>query len=89
MASVSQFAGPSGSARPHSDLRMTTVRWTPRGPRTWRQFRSSQPPGTARLHSNLRVKSFRWAPQGPTKVATVSQFAAPTDGEASFSFVCI
>ena len=28
---------------------------------------------------------FRWAPQEPTKVATISQFAAPKDGEASFA----
>ena len=31
---------------------------------------------------------FRWAPQEPTKVATVSQFAAPRDGEASLWSAC-
>ena len=30
----------------------------------------------------------RWAPQQPTKVATVSQFAAPRDGEASLWSAC-
>ena len=32
MATVSQFAAPSGPARPHSDLRMTPLLWTPPGP---------------------------------------------------------
>ena len=30
----------------------------------------------------------RWAPQQPTKVATVSHFAAPRDGEASLWSPC-
>ena len=50
----------------------------------WRQFRSSQPSGTARLHSGLRMARFRWGPQEPTNVETISQFAAPRGGEASF-----
>ena len=50
----------------------------------WRQFRSSQSPGTARPHSDLRMTPPRWASQEPPKVATVSQFAAPREGEASF-----
>ena len=53
-----------------------------------RQFRYSQPSGTARLHSGQRMTPFRWAPQEPTKVATVSQFAAPRDGEASLWSAC-
>ena len=53
-----------------------------------RQFRSSHPAGTARLHSGQRMTPFRWAPQEPTKVATVSQFAAPRDGEASLWSAC-
>ena len=85
MATVSQFAAPSGPARSHSDLR---VRHHPAGPprshRKWRQFRISQPPGTARPHAHLRMTPLRWTPQGPTNVATVSQFAAHRDGEASF-----
>eukprot|EP00959_Pyramimonas_sp_CCMP1952_P260466 5446369-Pyramimonas_sp.AAC.1 len=34
----------------------------------------------------LRKTSFCSAPQEPTKVATVSQFAAPRDGEAELCF---
>ena len=56
------------------------------GPRTWRRFRSSRPPGTARPHSDLRVAPLCWASQEPPKPATVSQFAAPRDGEVSFWF---
>ena len=113
---------PSGAARPHSDLRMTPLRWTTQGPTNVRQFRSSRPPGTARPpsgrlasqehesgdnfairspegrrgfirssrppgtarpHSDLRVAAFCWASQEPPKPATVSQLAAPRDGEVS------
>ena len=42
------------------------------------------PPGRARFHSDPRRTSRHWATQKPTRVATVSQFAAPMDGEASF-----
>ena len=56
----------------------------PRNHRSWRQLRSSQPPGAARPHSDLRMTLLRWTPQGPANVATVSQFAAPRNGEASF-----
>ena len=50
----------------------------------WRQFRTPQCPGSARPHSDLRMTPLRWASQEPTNVATVSLFAAPRDGEASF-----
>ena len=51
------------------------------GPRTWRRFRSSQPPRTARPHSDVIEPPLWWDSQEP---ATVSQFAAPRDGEVSF-----
>ena len=51
--------------------------WSPRSPRKWRQFRSSRPPGPARPHYVLRMTPLRWASHEPTKVASVSQFAAP------------
>ena len=88
MATVSAFAAPSGTARPHSDLCVASLRWASRNPRNWRQLRSSQPPGTARPHSNMRMALLRWTPRGLTNVATVSLFAAPRDGEASFGIAC-
>ena len=51
--------------------------WSPRTPRKWRRFRSSRPPGSARPHYVLRMTPLRWASHEPTKVASVSQFAAP------------
>ena len=43
--------------------------------------------GEASLWSSMAP--VRWASQEPAKVATVSQFAAPRDGEASFCLVCV
>ena len=51
-----------------------------------RRIRNSQLPQTAMPHSGLRMTPLRWASQEPTKVATVSQFAVPRDGDASFWF---
>ena len=56
----------------------------PKSPRKWRLFRSSQLPRTAMLHSGLCITPPRWASQEPPNVATVSLFAAPRGGEASF-----
>ena len=44
------------------------------------------PSELARPHSDVRVAPLRWASQEPPKPATVSQFAAPRDGEVSFWF---
>ena len=53
----------------------------------WREFRSSQPlqgwRGLILICCDLRMTPLLWTPPGPTSVATVSQFAAPWDGEAS------
>ena len=49
----------------------------PRSPRKWRQLLRSRPPGTVRSHGDPRKTPFRWTSQEPTKVATVSQIAAP------------
>ena len=75
---------PPGAARPHSDLRITSLRWTRQEPTnvaTVSQF--AAPSGPARPHSDLRMTPLLWTPPGPTSVATVSHFAAPWDGEAS------
>ena len=56
----------------------------PRSHRNQRQFRSSQSPGTERFFSGLHMTPLRWASQEPPNVATVSHFAAPRGGEASF-----
>ena len=77
MVAVSQFAAPKGRG---ALFLVCALHHPARPPRT-------QPSGTARPHSGLRMTPFRWAPQEPTKVATVSQFAAPRDGEASFFMV--
>ena len=84
IATASQFAAPSGTARPHSDVLVAPLFWVSQDPPNLRQFRSSQPPGTAKLHSDLRMTRLRWASQEPTNVATVSQFTAPRDGEVLF-----
>ena len=47
-------------------------------------FADRRPPKDGEAPSGPRKTSLRWAPQEPTKLATVSQFAAPGDGEASF-----
>ena len=46
-------------------------------PRTWRQFRRSQSPTVGEATSGPRETSLRWTSHEPTKVATVSQIAAP------------
>ena len=73
MATVSQFAAPMDGEAPFLPAYGTTP---PTKARKWRQFRRSQPAGTARSHSDLS--------QEPMKTATVSQFAAPLGGQASF-----
>ena len=81
MATVSQFAALMDGEASFWPAYDTT---SPRSPRKWRQFRTSQPPGTARPHSDLRMTSLRWTRQQPPQVATVSLLAAPRDGEVSF-----
>ena len=49
----------------------------PRSTRKWRQFRRSQPPRDGEASSGPRRTSLCWTSQEPTKVATVSQIAAP------------
>ena len=44
-------------------------------------FADRSPPGMERSNLNPRETSLRWTPQQPSKVATVSQIAAPKDGE--------
>ena len=44
-------------------------------------FTDRSPPGMARSNLNLRGASLRWTHQQPSKVVTVSQIAAPRDGE--------
>ena len=56
--------------------------------RRWPHFRCSQPPGTARLHSDLRTRSLRWTRLQPTKVANISQFAAP-QGRQGLILICV
>ena len=70
-----------GSPGAHESCDSFAVR-IPQGRRGF--IRSSRPPGTARHHADMRMAPLLWASQEPTNVATVWQFAAPRDGEASF-----
>ena len=77
MATVSQTASLQG----RRGLMVVPVRrqsaGPPRNPRKWRQFRRSQPLRDGEASSGPRKTSLRWTSQEPTKVATVSQIAAP------------
>ena len=72
---------PRGTSRSHSDVRVTSLRWTSQEPTNVTSVPSSQPPGTARPHYVLRVAPLRWTSQEPPKSATVSQRQTP--GEAT------
>ena len=101
---------PPGPSRPHSDLRVTSLRWTRQqppkvvmvslraAPRDGEvSFRSvpgahgggksiavRSPPGRPGFILIRVGRHAAGSPQEPTNVTTVSQFAAPRDGEVSF-----
>ena len=91
MATVSQFAAPregeASSSQEPPNLATASLSAAPRrGKASYGsahdatplgQCRNSQPPGTARPHYVLRMPPPRWGSQEPTKVASVSQSAAP------------
>ena len=83
MAIVSQFAAPSGLARPHSDLRVAPLRWASQKPpklATASQFAAPRG-GEAEFLSAYDATPLD--PPGPANMATGSYFAVPRDGEAS------
>ena len=55
----------------------------------WRQFRRSHPPRDGEASSDPRVSHFRWTSQEPTKVATVSQIAAPQGRRGLLRSPCV
>ena len=81
IATASQFAAPSGTARPHSDVLVAPLCWAsqePPKPATASQFAATRD-GEASFWPASDI-----TPRRSTKVATVSQFAAPRGGDASF-----
>ena len=72
--------------RSNLSLRKARLRWTPPAAiEIGDSFadRSPPPPGMGTSNMSQRCSPLRWAPQQPSKVATVSQIAAPQDVEVS------
>ena len=81
IATASQFAAPSGTARPHSDVIMAPLCRASQEP--------PKPPTVSQFAAPRDGEASFWpaydtTPPRSTKVATFSQFAAARDGEASF-----
>eukprot|EP00959_Pyramimonas_sp_CCMP1952_P320195 6700822-Pyramimonas_sp.AAC.1 len=77
VATLSQNAAPLG-CRGFISVRVACrSAGPPSSSRKWRHVRRSQPTGMVRSNTSLRGTSLRWIPHRRSKVATLSQTAAP------------